>query len=258
VTESAPRDTFKPESFGLLQQAEDQHFWFRGRREIILDVLTRKIPNLAGRKMLEIGCGNGNILRYLHQKTELKLVGGDLFVECLKTCRGQLDLPLYQIDAALLPFRDSFDIIGLFDVLEHIENDEQVLRECYKALKAQGRLILTVPVCPKLWSSFDELSCHKRRYTRKELIDKLKQTGFAIERVSHFMCFLFPIVYILRTLKDRFSRSRSATLERLPNELRIIPIFNSLCLSLLRLEKWLMRYVDLPYGVSLLVLARKV
>ena len=250
-------EAFDPEFFNLLEKAEEHHFWFIARREIILETLRRHVSGLAGKKMLEIGCGNGNILRYLGERTELQLTGGDLFMEGLKFCRRQVGIPLYQIDATALPFRDCFDIIGIFDVLEHIEDDDSVLRECHKALRAQGRLILTVPACPALWGPFDEFSHHQRRYTRRELHDKLRRAGFAIERAPHFMFFLFPLVYALRTLTKRFGRAKVNTADELPDDLRVVPILNPLSLRLLRLEKLLMRYFDLPYGTSLLVVARR-
>ncbi len=207
--------------------------------------------------MLEIGCGNGNILSYLKKRTQLQLTGGDLFMEGLRTCRGQVDIPLYQVDATLLPFRDYFDIIGMFDVLEHIEDDERVLEECRKALKEQGRLVLTVPACPALWGPFDEFSHHQRRYTRRDLREKLEQAGFAIERAPHFMFFLFPLLYAARFLKRRLGRSGGADPDQIPYDLRTVPVINGLSLRLLRLEKLLLRYVDLPFGTSMLVVARK-
>ncbi|OHB65935.1 MAG: hypothetical protein A2Y76_11840 [Planctomycetes bacterium RBG_13_60_9] len=258
VREGGDQDTFDPGFFALLEQAEAHHFWFIGRREIILDALKRHVPDLSNKKMLEIGCGNGNILHYLRERTELQLAGADLFMEGLRSCRSKVNIPLYQIDATLLPFHNCFDIIGMFDVLEHIQDDGRVLEECRKALKEHGWLILTVPACRSLWGPFDECSHHQRRYVRRELCEKLKHAGFAIERAPHFMFFLFPVVYALRVLRGRFGRAAIDISERLPDDLRIRPIFNPLSLRLLRLENALMRYVDLPFGTSLLVIARKI
>lgn len=257
VGEGSSEDAFDPELFGFLQGAEEHHFWFIGRREIILDTLKRQVPNLSGKRMLEIGCGNGNILSYLKKRTQLQLTGGDLFMEGLRFCRGQVNIPLYQVDATLLPFRDYFDIIGMFDVLEHIKDDGQVLKECRKALTEQGRLVLTVPACPALWGPFDEFSHHQRRYTRPDLREKLEQAGFAIERATHFMFFLFPLLYTARFLKRRLGRSGGADPDQIPYDLRTVPVINGLSLRLLRLEKLLLRYVDLPFGTSMLVVAKK-
>ena len=258
VGEGGSEDAFDPGFFALLEHAEAHHFWFIGRREIILDALKRQVPDMSGKKMLEIGCGNGDILRHLKARTELELVGGDLFREGLQFCRDRVDVPLYQIDATRLPFHDYFDIVGLFDVLEHIQDDERVLRECRRALKEHGRLVLTVPVSPALWGPFDEYSHHQRRYVRRELREKLEKAGFAVERATHFMFFLFPVVYAGRVLKRRFGRAGADSSEQVPDDLRVRPIFNPLFLRLLRLEKALMRYVDLPFGTSLLAIARKV
>jgi SAM-dependent methyltransferase len=257
LIEGSDQDTFEPEFFGYLQKAEDRHFWFIGRREIILDTLKRHVSDLSGKRMLEIGCGNGNILRYLKERTELQLTGGDLFMEGLRFCRGQADIPLYQMNATSLPFHNYFDIIGMFDVLEHIEDDEQVLQECRKALNEKGRLVLTVPACPSLWGPFDELSHHQRRYSRRALREKLERAGFAIERSPHFMFFLFPFVYTVRFLKRRLSRTEVDSPDQIPADLRALPVINGLSLRLLRLERLLMRRADLPFGTSLLVLARK-
>ena len=258
LRDDADQDTFDPEFFALLQRAEEHHFWFIGRREIILDALKRHVPDLSGKRMLEIGCGNGNILRYLQDRTELQLTGCDLFMEGLQFCRNQVDIPLYQIDATQLPFHNCFDIIGIFDVLEHIEDDGQVLEQCRKALREHGRLVLTVPASPALWGPFDEFSHHRRRYVRRNLRKQLEQAGFAIERAPHFMFFLYPVVYALRFLKGRAGRAGTGSRERVPDDLRIIPGVNSLWLQVLRLEKLLIRHVDLPFGTSLLIVARKI
>ena len=258
LRDDTDQDAFDPEFFGLLQRAEEQHFWFIGRREIILDELKRHVPDLSGKRMLEIGCGNGNILRYLQDRTELQLTGCDLFMEGLQSCRKQVDIPLYQIDATSLPFHNCFDIIGIFDVLEHIEDDQQVLEQCRKALREHGRLALTVPASPALWGPFDEFSHHRRRYVRRNLRKKLERAGFTIERATHFMFFLYPVVYALRFLKARAGRAGAGSHEQVPDDLRIIPIVNGLWLQLLRLEKVLIRHVDLPFGTSLLVVARKI
>lgn len=258
VREGGDQDAFDPDLFALLEHAEVHHFWFIGRRELILDALKRHVPELSGKRMLEIGCGNGNILRYLGERTELQLTGGDLFMEGLRFCRSRVDIPLYRIDATSLPFRDYFDIIGMFDVLEHIEDDERVLTECREALKDQGRLILTVPVCPSLWGPFDEYSHHQRRYVRRELCQKLERAGFAIERAPHFMFFLFPLLYAARLLKRWLGRAGGDDPGQVPYDLRTVPVVNGLSLRLLRLEKLLMRCVDLPFGTSMLVIARKV
>lgn len=251
-------DSFDASTFEFLSEMEQKHFWHIGRRKIILNVLRRNIPNLGESRMLEIGCGNGSILDYLKQDG-LNIEGGDIFVEGLRFCQQRMgSVALYQLDVMALPFYNDFDIIGIFDVLEHIDNDEKALLEISLALKPKGNLILTVPAHKFLWSYFDIDSHHKRRYSKTELVAKLERNGFTIKRISFYMFFLFPLLAVIRLMGNMFLRGKdekrniSASLE-----VRTIPIVNQVFLGLLKLERWLMRFVNLPFGTSLLVLAEK-
>ena len=253
----SPRsDTVHPGMLAHLWRAEDRHFWFVGRREIIRDILERTTP-LHGLRILEVGCGGGNVLRYLAEHTGLRATGGDLVFEALDYCRRRRPVSVVMLDVHRLPFTGCFDIVGLFDVLEHCEDDLQALRECHTALAAHGYLALTVPARPELWSSYDEFSGHKRRYTRRELITKLTQEGFTVTRASYFMAFLAPAMYVSRRLDDRLGRRNAVAPNRHLEELRIVPVINEIALSLIRLEKILLRRMDLPCGASLLAIARK-
>jgi SAM-dependent methyltransferase len=249
---------FDVSSFEFLSEMEKRHFWHVGRREIILDILRRNIPELAECRMLEIGCGNGNVLAYLKQKG-VSVSGGDIFMEGLRFCRQCVDsAPLYQLDATALPFLNRFDVIGLFDVLEHIEDDGKALSESAQALKYGGRILVTVPAHMSLWSYFDACSCHKRRYGKAEIEMKIEKAGFAIKRISYYMTFLLPLFAIVRWVGNIFGGRREANGISTSFEVRNIPIVNGVFLGLLRLEKWLMRYFSLPIGASLIILAEKI
>ena len=251
-------DSFEASAFEFLFQMEQKHFWHVGRKEIILDVLTRNIPSLATSRMLEIGCGNGSILGYLKQNG-VKIEGGDIFLEGLSFCRKRAGrVALYQIDIVALPFNGEFDIIGLFDVLEHVENDEKALAEMNRALKGGGNLILTVPAHKFLWSRHDEASHHRRRYSRMELIVKLERYGFTVNKVTYYMFFLFPVLAVMRLLSKIF-RNKKHEKHGIQTslELKTIPVINNVFLAFLRLEKYLIRYLNLPSGASLLVIAVK-
>lgn len=249
---------FDASAFEFLFKMEQKHFWHVGRREIILDVLRRNIPNLMKSRMLEVGCGNGSVLAFL-KNNGIEIEGGDIFTEGLTFCRQRVNsVPLYQLDVMGLPFRDEFDIVGLFDVLEHIDDDSRALAEIRQTLKRRGILLMTVPAHRFLWSYFDERSNHKRRYGRTELIAKLEQAGFTIKKVSYYMFFLFPLLAAIRLIgnikqhKDDKQIRVSASLET-----KTVPILNELLLGLLRLEKFLLRYFNLPFGASLVILAEK-
>jgi SAM-dependent methyltransferase len=250
-------DSFDASYFEFLFEMERKHFWHVGRKEIILDVLKRNVPNVAGSRMLEIGCGNGSILAYF-KKNGVNIEGGDIFIECLKLCQQRAGpVTLYQTDVLSLPFHSQFDIIGVFDLLEHIYEDERALAEINQALKPKGKILLTVPAYKFLWSYFDELSKHKRRYSKGELITKLERNGFIINKISFYMFFPFPVILLIRGI-NRILRKKSAKVNVKDYvELKTVPVLNQIFLGLLRLEKWLMRWINLPFGSSLLVLAEK-
>jgi len=258
VDRHAPVDSFDASAFEFLFEMEQRHFWHVGRREMILDVLRRSVPGLPRSRMLEVGCGNGSVLAFLRQNG-IDIEGGDILLEGLRFCRRRVpSASLYQVDILALPFKDEFDIVGAFDVLEHVEDDEKALAEMNRALKAGGRLILTVPAHKFLWSRHDEASHHKRRYSRKDLMAKLERSGFAVDKTTYYMFFLFPVLAAMRLL-SRVLRGkegeRSGTKTSL--ELKTVPVINDVFLALLRLEKYLIRYVNLPFGASLLITAAK-
>jgi len=258
VNQHIAADSFDASTFDFLFQMEQKHFWHVGRREIILDVIERNVPKLQNIRMLEIGCGNGSVLAFLKQNG-IDIEGGDIFFEGLRFCRQRVDsVPLYQLDVLALPFSREFDMIGLFDVLEHIENDKKALAEIKRALKGGGNLILTVPAHKFLWSRHDEASHHRRRYGRMELIVKLECCGFTVNKVTYYMFFLFPVLAIMRLLSKIF-RNKKHEKQGIQTslELKKIPVINSVFLAFLRLEKYLIRYLNIPSGASLLVIATR-
>ena len=249
-------DSFDAAAFEFLFEMEQRHFWHIGRREIIMDILKRNIPDLAKSTMLEIGCGNGSVLAYLKQNG-VDIEGGDIYLEGLKLCQrraGSVDL--YHVDILALPFYDDFDVIGVFDVLEHIDDDEKALLEISQALKSRGKMMLTVPAHKFLWSYFDVQSHHVRRYSKKELVAKLERNGFTVRKASFYMFFLFPLFALFRLIGNALQEDEKQNIET-SLEVRTIPMVNRLFLGLMRVEKWLIRYLSLPFGTSLIVLAEK-
>lgn len=187
-----PTTSYDAAFYQPLLQAEEKHFWFRIRNQIIayfVAELEKKLP--ADYRALEIGSGNGNTLRVLQETSKASLlIGSDLFHEGLQIARHRLTTPkspLVQADVAHLPFEANFDVVFLFDVLEHIEDQTAILRNIHQILKPQGYLFLTVPADPDLWSYFDEASRHVRRYTYKSLKLTLEANGFNPIDMSAFM-----------------------------------------------------------------------
>jgi len=252
-------DSFDKNNFEFLFEMEQRHFWHVGRREIIYDLLQQAYNNrLSEISMIEIGCGNGSVLQYLKNKG-VNIEGGDLFFEALQFCQRRVNVPLYQLNVLNMPFADErYDVVGLFDVIEHIVDDDRVLKEIHRICKPGGRIILTVPANKRLWSYFDVISYHKRRYSKKELYQKIVSAGFVVEKISFFVFFLFPVLFAYRILKNRIFESSNDEELSSNAEFSTIPIINEIFLGLLRFEKLLIKSLSLPFGTSLVAIARKV
>lgn len=160
--------------FERLFDVEERHFWFRARNRVIASVVRQQTRQLApGYRVLEVGCGTGNVLRLLAQACiKGSVVGLDLLEAGLRYARRRASCPLVQGDLRNLPFRPGFSVIGLFDVLEHQPDDLGLLRDLRALLALDGVLILTVPAHQFLWSYFDEASRHCRRYELDDLSDR--------------------------------------------------------------------------------------
>jgi SAM-dependent methyltransferase len=240
---------FDPAAFKTLAGLEERHFWFRARNRLICSELQRDFPD--AHSMLEVGCGTGFVLQGLAAcMPDLELTGTDLYPDGLEFARRRVDADLRQMDAREIPHEQEFDVIGAFDVIEHIAEDELALREMRKALRPGGGLLLTVPQHPWLWSEFDELSHHQRRYTRAELVGKVREAGFVVHRVTSFVTLLLPAIALER-LRPRRWRGRS-----LEEQLRVPALLNRVFEGVMSLELALIRRgVSLPAGGSLLVSA---
>lgn len=238
--------------YAELTALEDENFWFRARNSLILWAIKRYCTKIE--KFCEIGCGTGYVLRAIANNfPDLQIVGTEIYITGLKHVQERVsDAELMQMDARHIPYQDEFQGIGAFDVIEHIQEDQQVINRIFTSLCKNGYLIVTVPQHPSLWSMQDEAACHVRRYTRKELLTKLENAGFVVERTTSFVFFLLPAMYISRRLMSK------ATNQDAISELRINPVINQLFYYVLRMEEWLIKIgASFPVGGSLLVIARK-
>lgn len=244
---------FRPEHFARLAALEEDHFWFRARNELIVYALRRFFPR--ARNMLEIGCGTGYVLRGVTESLpNLRVSGSEIFLEGLGFAAQRLpSADLFQMDARRIPFEGEFDIIGAFDVIEHIEQDEEVLREAHRALKPEGGLVLTVPQHPWLWSAQDERACHVRRYRSRELKQKLSAAGFCIRFSTSFVSLLLPMLAVSRLRKRGPGADRNFDGELMPHA-----FVNHALYHVLRFESLLIRGgLRFPAGGTRLVVATK-
>lgn len=241
---------FDRHGYAELAAREAGNFWFRGRNALIEWALRRYFPD--ARSLLEVGCGTGFVLAHLRERRpELRLVGSDLYGEGLEFARERLPgVELVQLDARDLPFRDEFDVVGAFDVIEHVDEDVDVLRELRVATR--DGVMITVPQHPRLWSAVDDAGRHKRRYTRRELVGKLRAAGLEPVRVTSFVTLLLPLLALSRL------RDRSAADYDPAKELRIPRAANFAFERALDLERLAIRAgASLPAGGSLLAVARR-
>lgn len=193
---------------------------------------------------------------------EAVITGMDYLPETLLLARSRTRCTILKGNIAKIEVDCQFHLICLFDVLEHLPDDKDVLRKLYSMLLPNGALLLTVPAFPSLWSYFDEVSHHYRRYRFGELIEKLQSEGYVVEFLSHFMASLLPIVWLHRKWVKLWSPRLSDDSDRLreifKRELRIIPIFNEVFRWLLGKEaSWVGNRRRLPFGTSLVAIARK-
>ncbi len=190
--------TFCPGAFPLLRQQEERSFWFRGRNRLIQFLVGRHFP--GARSLLEVGCGPGGVLAALARAFPgMRLVGGDRYPGALTLAAARLPAARFlQLDAPRLPFDREFDVVGAFDLLEHVADDLAVLRAAHRALNPGGGLVVTVPQHPWLWSPYDALICHQRRYRRAELVGRLAAAGFRVVWVSSFVTLAFPLLVASR------------------------------------------------------------
>lgn len=246
---------FKASYFLELARLEGENFWFRARNQLILWALETYCREATS--FLEVGCGTGYVLSGIAENfPQATLAGSEIFASGLGFAADRLPaVNFMQMDARNIPFFEEFDVIGAFDVLEHIEEDELVLAQMRDALVPHGHVILTVPQHKWLWSAVDEYACHVRRYTAEDVHRKLGRAGFSIVRTTSFVTTLLPPMLLSRLFQKDI---KSASFDPAA-ELRITPWLNTLFLQLLRSELALIRKgATLPFGGSRLVVVRKV
>jgi SAM-dependent methyltransferase len=259
VTETkTPSVGSEPLDFDHLFAAEDNHFWFRARNRVLRAVvrdLIRPLPD--GFRVLEVGCGTGYVLRMLEEECGRgHLVGSDLFEEGMAFARTRVRCPVVKADIHALPFPDPFHLIGMFDVLEHLPDDDRVVRDLAARLTPGGALLVTVPAHMALWSHFDEFSQHYRRYSPASLRAVLERNGLKVEYLTQFMAALYPAMWASRRLgrkKKDAASGRDASLQ----QLKVGRLTNTLFGGLLAWEPAAVRRrVRVPLGTSLLAIAR--
>jgi SAM-dependent methyltransferase len=248
---TSTRQPFPSESFELLAAEEDKHWWFRARNRVILWALKKQVGQFN--QFLEVGCGTAFVLNGVREAyPHADLYGSEFFEEGLIHARKRIPTAKFlQIDATAMKDVDQYDVIGAFDVIEHIEQDELAINNLARALKSGGSLLISVPQHKWLWSQADEFACHVRRYSRTELIRKIEGAGLKIKYTSSFVSLLIPLMWL--------SRVRPSKGEYDPmTEFNIPHRINKSLELVMKFELMLMKLgISLPFGGSLLLVASK-
>jgi SAM-dependent methyltransferase len=222
---------------------DTRHWWYRARRRVLAGLIRRRITLPSSAQILEIGCGTGHNLGMLSEFGRVDAIEIDSASRAIAEQRlGR------SIGTAPLPDLDGvpnghYDLIALLDVLEHVEDDCAALIAIKTRLKTTGRLLLTVPAHPWMWSGHDVANHHHRRYTRAALLAVVQDAGFRIERISAFNSLLFPAAILQRMLAKITGREGSA--DTLPS-----PLINAVFERIFGLEAHLVGRVPMPPGLS--------
>lgn len=244
--------------FDVTAEVESRSFWCRTRNRVLTQVFQRFTDHSRPLDVLEIGCGIGGVIGALRRIPNLRLTGSEIYIQGLKYARKKMpDVNFIQLDATDIPFRDSFDVVGAFDVLEHIDQDELVMRQVRDALRPEGLIIVTVPQYQWMWSRLDELVHHKRRYSRAEMVGKLQRAGFEVLYTTSFVTTLFPFMWLSR-LRDRGQAPSSDETADFSDRVSLPGPLNTVFDWMMRIDETALKLgATLPFGGSLLAVARR-
>lgn len=240
---------------------EDRHWWFAGRTWSLLNMMDRVIELDGQKRVLDIGCGAGNMFHHLARYGPV--VGVDNNPKPLAVARER-GYEVREGSAEELPFDDStFELIALLDTVEHCDDDMAVLRECYRVCAPGGHLVVTVPAFMWLWSHNDVLNDHKRRYTAQELDKKLTAVGFRVERMTYNNFFVFPMAAPLILLRRGTDQELDLESPHFDDESYQVemepapPLLNTILSGVTWTESQVLRWLNLPVGTSIICIAQR-
>lgn len=250
-----PRE-MQQHTYAIMRRVEESHWWFVGRRQIIRSFLQRVVRELQRNEqeplhILDVGCGTGANLEMLAEFGAAE--GVDVSSEALSFCkeRGLERVKLGEAEA--LPYEDaSFDLVTGLDVVEHLDDDLAGLKEMHRVLRSDGRALMFVPAFMFLWGVQDDISHHRRRYTLTQLKQVVARAGFEVERSTYVNLSFFAPIFVGR-LFMRVSGLRPESENNIT-----VGFLNGLMGKLLGAERALLRYLNFPFGVSIICVARKI
>ncbi|MBS1793815.1 MAG: class I SAM-dependent methyltransferase [Acidobacteria bacterium] len=240
-------------TYAIMNRVEDSHWWFVGRRAILESFMQRIVSGIpqpaAEIRILDVGCGTGANLEMLAKFGASE--GVDVSDDALEFCRAK-GLKVHKGLAEELPFADeSFEVVTALDVVEHLDDDVAGLREMFRVLKKGGKSLIFVPAFMWLWGVQDDISNHRIRYTRKQIVERLEKAGFTVERATYANWTFFAPILAGRTIMKLTGLKPES--ENNVNVSALNGFFGKIFSS----EKFWLKNFDFPFGVSIVIVAGK-
>jgi SAM-dependent methyltransferase len=252
MNEALPRE-MQQHTYAIMDSVEDKHWWFVGRRAILESFMRSIVNKLSSSgsalRILDVGCGTGANLEMLSQFGNSE--GVDVSDDALEFCRGK-GLTVQKGLAEKLPYGDeTFDVTTALDVVEHLDDDISGLKEMHRVTKKGGYSLIFVPAFMWLWGVQDDISHHRIRYTKRQIVDRLKQAGYTIERATYANWTFFAPILAGRTLMKLTGIKPDS--ENNVNVSALNGVFGRLFAS----ERFWLRNFNFPFGVSIVVVAKR-
>jgi SAM-dependent methyltransferase len=246
------------DAYRQMREAEETHWWFRGRKAILSAAVRRALGTRRPKRILDLGCGVGGMMDFLSDLGSV--FGTDTSFDSVAYCKGRGVPLVFTSSGTALPLAGgSFDLVTAFDTIEHIPDDEATVRECFRILRPGGLLVVSGPAYQFLYSHQDRVVHHQRRYTLGSLKRVLLAAGFSITRGSYYNLLLFPAILpalLLIKAKQRILRPPLDSTETNVS-LPIPRVVNRLLEWVFKLERFPLAAMDFPAGHSLFVVGEK-
>lgn len=240
--------------YEIHRQGSENNWWFKARKEIVHSIIDKYIQG-TNNNILEVGAGYGIMTEILKEYGTVTAI--EPYPDAARYLKNIFDIRVHCCNLGeYISFgsKEKYDIIAMFDVLEHIKADIDTIAKMYTILKNKGLLILTIPAYKFLWSKHDKLNNHYRRYTISELNKVFswswlyEKYPFTIRRITYFNTLLFPLALLDKLWLSKNKQSTALN----PNKL-----VNTILYNIFKLEKYLLKYFNLPYGISILLITEK-
>lgn len=249
---SGVHNGFKPTIFNDVLEIESNHFWIKVRKHFAGKMFKRYVR--PGEKILEVGSGTGNIAGGLLKKGYKDISVADVHLNGLETTKRYDFKKRFQFDLAFPPFRNHFDVVALFDVLEHVDDDNMVTQNIHKMLKTGGKAIVTVPAHMWLWSKNDRICSHRRRYEVKQIRYLFEKNGFKIVKAHCFFVSILPLLYFRHIFYKDTGRVEDADYKK---RFKVNPVLNYLLEKILKFESRILPLNFFNKGGSIILVGVK-